>query len=490
MTLSLDRFQALFQQSAIAIQIYDKTGKCVEVNDAWETLFESKKAQLEGYNVLEDPQVHETGVIHCFRRAFAGEIVHVPATYYDPKLSGKVGRGRWLESIFSPVRDNSGEVYEVAILFSDITDLKLAQEELARSRDHFKTIFDHVPEGILVQDKNFKVVYANPAAAKLSGIPSPESWLDKNAIPDHYEFIKENGEPFPLDEFPARRALRGEPDLGETKIYSRNLRTGEMKTAAVSARPILDQSGIPYQAVSVFRDITENLRIERELKEALESKNLFFSVASHELRTPITAMKLNTQLLHLQYPQVSMETVTKLDRQVGKLSKLVEEMLDISRLARGRLELVKRPVNLSHLTKEVLYGMMDQLKLAAITVTMNIADDLEGEWDPDRLEQVLENLLTNAIRYARKCPLHVRCSDAGDKVILEVCDQGPGIHPEDHEKIFNRFERSRSFGERSGMGLGLFIVKEIVTLHGGTISASNLNTGGARFLIELPKKNG
>jgi len=194
--------------------------------------------------------------------------------------------------------------------------------------------------------------------------------------------------------------------------------------------------------------------------------------------------------MHLTFPQISLDAISKLDRQVNKLSKLVDDMLDISRLSRGRLELNKKEMNLSSLTREVLYGMMDQLKLAGITLTMSVPDNVTGFWDPDRLEQVVENLVTNAIRYARKTPLTVRVSESQEKAILEVCDQGPGIPQEDHEKIFNQFERSRSIAERSGMGLGLFIVKEIVTLHGGTVSVSNLNTGGARFIVELPRMRG
>jgi signal transduction histidine kinase len=130
--------------------------------------------------------------------------------------------------------------------------------------------------------------------------------------------------------------------------------------------------------------------------------------------------------------------------------------------------------------------MTDQLKMASIPLTLKINENVSGHWDPDRLEQVLENLITNAIRYARNSPLYVSLSIEEKFAVLEVCDQGPGIPEEDHEKIFNRFEQLRSFGERSGMGLGLYIVKEIVSLHGGKISVSNLNKGGTRFVIELP----
>jgi signal transduction histidine kinase len=128
--------------------------------------------------------------------------------------------------------------------------------------------------------------------------------------------------------------------------------------------------------------------------------------------------------------------------------------------------------------------------MASIHYSTEISENVIGYWDADRLEQVVENLITNAIRYAPNCPLSLKISKTLDSAILEVIDQGPGIPTEDLDKIFNRFERSRSFGERSGLGLGLYIVKEIVSQHGGKISVSNLNTGGAWFLIELPLRQG
>lgn len=185
-----------------------------------------------------------------------------------------------------------------------------------------------------------------------------------------------------------------------------------------------------------------------------------------------------------------MDAISKMDRQVTKLSKLVDEMLDISRITRGKLELRKKEINLAQLTREVVFGMMDQLKLAGIPVNLNLPEKVMGLWDPDRLEQVLENLITNAMRYARKSPLYVKVSTLNQTALIEFCDQGPGIPPEDHQRIFNQFERLGAGSDRGGLGLGLYIVKEIVTLHGGSISVSNLNTGGARFLIELPIHQG
>ncbi len=475
----INRYQALFLQNAIAIQIYNLEGKTVEVNDAWEKLFASKKSELENYNVLEDPQVKATGVYDCFMRAFAGEVVHVPPSYYDPTKSGKIGRPRWLEAILSPVRDNEDKVIEVAVIFNDITDLRSSQDQL-------KTILQHVPEGLLVQDANHKVIIANDTAARMAGLNSADDWTSKDAVIEFHEYLTEDDQPYPVEELPSRRVLRGDVDFLETIIKFRNKKTGEVRTSAVSTRAIHDENGKPYQSVSIFRDITEKIRIDTQLREALDSQNLFFSVASHELRTPLTALKLNTQLMYMTYPNISMEGIAKVDRQVGKITRLVNEMLDMSRIARGALELNLKETNFSILTSEVLYGMTEQLKVASITLTTDISENVTGIWDPDRLEQVVENLVTNAIRYAPNRPLFVKLSILQEKAVLEVCDQGPGISSEDIDKIFNRYARSRSFGERSGLGLGLYIVKEIITLHGGSVSVSNLNTGGARFLVELP----
>lgn len=482
-----NRLEALFHQSSVAIQIYDRSGYCIDVNDAWEKVFHSRKADLEGYNVLEDPQIKETGVLIHFKRAFAGHVVHVPATYYDPKLSGNDGRGRWLEAIFSPVRDGEGSVVEVAILFLDITDRMESQFAEARTLEQMRIVFDHLPEGVIVEDTDFNIVYANPTAIQMAGYKSLDDWLLEHPASSNYTIHTLDGSPFPVDELPSRIALSGSDEIPEVQMLVRYLNPPKEVYSSVASRPILDEDGKVRQIVTVFRDITEKILIDQALRDALEVKDLFFSVASHELRTPLTALSLTAKVLRYNQPNLPEDALDRLERQIGKLTRHVDEMLDFSRLTRGLLDIDPVDLDLVKLVGGVLKEYGDQFSLAGIDVRFEAPAKIQGRWDAARLEQALENLFTNVIRYAPGAPMEVKISHDSETVFIEVSDQGPGIPSEDLERIFYRFERSRFFGERNGLGLGLFITKEIVALHGGKISASNLNIGGARFLIELPR---
>lgn len=490
---SHNRFLALFEQSALPIQIYSSEGFCVAVNEAWERLFETTKDNLEGYNVLEDPQVHNIGVIDFFRRAFAGEIVYTSAKYFDPALSGKAGRARWLESIFSPVRYESGKVLEVAILYTDVTDTKKAELDLKESRDHLKVIFETVAEGIFAQDSSLRCVFANMTAARMAGYKDPEEWIGGAAIPQHIELLSEDGSPFPMDNLPARKIFSGNLAPGEISIRFRNTQTGEERISSVLTRPVLDSEGKPYLAVSAFRDITEQrlmqdnlLQSIKERDEALNAKDLFFSVASHELRTPLTSLKLQLHILEMGYEDVREETFRRANRQIDKLNRLVEDLLDISRISAGKLRLRKEKSDLGLLVKEVFEGLKAELAFAGISCRFNLEEKVIGHWDADRIEQVIENLVTNTIKYAGQTPAEVRVRRENENAILELRDYGPGIPKVNHEKVFELFETSGPSKNTSGIGLGLHIVREITELHGGTVVVFNCEEGGSLFRVTLP----
>ena len=490
---SHNRFLALFEQSALPIQIYNSDGFCVAVNEAWEGLFDTTKDNLEGYNVLEDPQVHELGVIDFFRRAFAGEIVYAPTKYFDPELSGKKGRARWLDSIFSPVRYDSGNVLEVAILYRDVTEGKSAEQELQASRDQLKVIFETVAEGIFAQNASLKCVFANMMAARMAGYNSPEEWINSAAIPPHLEILSEDGQPFPLENLPARKIFAGDLAPKEISIRFRNNQTGVEKISSVLTRPVFDSSGKPYLAVSAFRDITdqklmqENLiRSINERDEALHAKDLFFSVASHELRTPLTSLKLQLHILEKGYEDVREQTFRRANRQIDKLNRLVEDLLDISRISAGKLRLRKEKSDLGLLVKEVFEGLKGELTEAGITCRYNLQENVIGLWDSDRIEQVIENLVTNTIKYAGQTPAEVRVFQENGNAILELRDYGPGIKRSDIGKIFDLFETSDASEKVSGIGLGLHIVKELTEHHGGSVTVQNCPDGGTLFRVSLP----
>ncbi|HZH13214.1 MAG TPA: ATP-binding protein [Archangium sp.] len=244
--------------------------------------------------------------------------------------------------------------------------------------------------------------------------------------------------------------------------------------------------------VSVAMD---NARLFQRAQEAITSRDTFLSIASHELRTPITSMKMQTQhmrkrIAHDDPAAFSPERVTRLvsqtERSIGRLSRLVEDMLDVSRIATGRLNMRFEQVDLSALTREVVERFGPQLSEAGHTLELHLTPVLVGRWDRDRLEQVLANLITNALKYAPGAPLKVTTLEVGTSAILEVEDRGPGIAPEDHHRVFERFERLSDASHVSGLGLGLHISRHIVEAHGGTIRVRSAVGQGASFVVELP----
>ncbi len=239
----------------------------------------------------------------------------------------------------------------------------------------------------------------------------------------------------------------------------------------------------------------ENARLYHEAQEAVRIRDEFLSIASHELRTPLTPLQLHLQSLrrtlatasHEGLPVESLAAKVEIaERQQKRLSRLVAELLDISRIRLGKLELQPEEVDLSKAVADVVARYQMELSQAGCTVNVSAPERLTGWWDRSRLEQVVTNLVTNAARFGQGKPIDICVTEEGPMVRLVVKDRGIGIAPEDQQRIFERFERaaSRNFG---GLGLGLYIARQIVEAHGGTIRVSSELGVGSSFTVELPR---
>jgi signal transduction histidine kinase len=261
----------------------------------------------------------------------------------------------------------------------------------------------------------------------------------------------------------------------------------------------------PFRPITLVSTLQVSMRARRRqyqvrdlLKkqaEATRVRDEFISVASHELKTPLTSLKLQTQLnqrlITRADPAVYQPTrVKKLveitDNQVNRLVRLVDDMLDVSRMNTGKLSVNKKEVNLSRLVKDIIDRTMPQITAAGCTLSVALDPDTTGEWDPYRIEQVFGNLLSNAIRYAAGKPIHIKTVRERKLCRLIVRDEGMGISAEDQKKIFNRFERAEAAANITGLGLGLYICREIVEAHGGNISVQSELGKGSTFTVTLP----
>jgi PAS domain S-box-containing protein len=247
--------------------------------------------------------------------------------------------------------------------------------------------------------------------------------------------------------------------------------------------------------VKVTRDLTERVRAQHErlrlahAEEAIRLRDEFLSIASHELRTPLTALQLQLESLDELTgagPSRLSAKVAGAVRSTQRLGVLIDSLLDVSRIATGQLSLRPHEMDLPAAVEQLLDGLRDGADRAGSQLILSGVESLRGEWDQIRVEQLVTNLVANAIKYGAGRPIEVTVEREADSAVIAVRDHGPGIAPEDMQRIFDRFERASSVRHHGGFGLGLYVSREIVRAHGGRIEVENAEDGGARFTVRLP----
>jgi signal transduction histidine kinase len=235
----------------------------------------------------------------------------------------------------------------------------------------------------------------------------------------------------------------------------------------------------------------ENSRLLQQATRAVALRDEFLSIAGHELNTPLTTLKLQLTSLaaRAHEPAQLAHRVQSVHRQVDRLVRQVGTLLDVSRLSAGRLVLERERVDLVALTREVA-GQLAPQEGAAGTITLKAPECLELEGDRLRLEQVVGNLLSNALKYGAGRPVEVQLLSQAAHARLTVRDEGIGIPPEHHARVFERFERAVSTRHFGGFGVGLWIVREVVHAHGGSVRVQSAPGQGATFTVELPLSAG
>ncbi len=239
----------------------------------------------------------------------------------------------------------------------------------------------------------------------------------------------------------------------------------------------------------------DNVRLFNDTQQAVQLRDEFLSVAAHELRTPVTSMRGFSQTLlrladkgQILDQERIVQSLRTIDSQSTKLATLIEQLLDISRIEAGRLVLAKQDNDLSALLQSIVTEM--QRRTSQHTLTLNCPDSFHATVDPVRLEQVLVNLLDNAIKYSPKGgSITVIATPGAEEIEISVQDNGIGIPPERRQNLFNRFYQAHGDGTLGGMGLGLYISRQIVELHSGSLTAEFPAQGGTRMIICLPTHN-
>lgn len=240
--------------------------------------------------------------------------------------------------------------------------------------------------------------------------------------------------------------------------------------------------------VLIFYVFYVQLKLQRKLELSVTLRDEFIAIASHELKTPLSAMKLQAQMLHRYENQKDkFEWMTKMfNKEINRITKVVDELLEISRITSGQLSMNRSESNLGQVVRETIYLLQEEFESAKQDIQTEIEDDVTGNWDELRLSQVVINFLTNAKRYGEGKPIIVKVYKDNNQAVLSVKDHGIGISEEDQAKLFHRFERLKRDRNVSGLGMGLFITRKIAEAHSGRIEIISTPGQGSEFRFIFP----
>jgi len=364
-----------------------------------------------------------------------------------------------------------------------------ADAVLAEQREWFRTTLASIGDAVIATDTQGQVTFLNSVAASLTGWSQSEA--AGQPIAAVFNIINEQSRN-PVED-PTRRALAQGTVVGLANHTLLIARDGSELPIDDSAAPIRDAQGQVVGAVLVFRDITQRKASEQILREADRRKDEFLATLSHELRNPLAPIRNAVQILNAKGPS-ELEFVWArdvIDRQVAHMTRLVDDLLDVSRIAANKLRVQKERVALATIVEMAVETSQPAMGAANHQLTVSLPlEAIHLEADATRLAQVFANLLNNAARYTENGgAIALVAEREGDDAVVSVRDNGIGIHAEIMPHIFEAFSQGSTTLERSqsGLGIGLALSKALVELHEGTITARSNGPGkGSEFMVRLP----
>ena len=396
---------------------------------------------------------------------------------------------RWHLVRALPIRDERGTIVMWVGTATDIDDQKRAQDQVRASEERLSFALAAARMGTYDWDIVHNRIVWPEQTESLFGLAPGEF----NGTWEHVSALVHPEDVANIADAVVQHGATGGPYEYEYRVIWPKDRS--VHWLYTYGRTVCDDRGQPLRSIGVVLDITHRKRMEDDLRSAVRARDEFLSIASHELKTPITSLKLQLQMTqraidpatHKAPPPEKLAKVLDIStRQVLRLESLIEDLLDVARIQPGKLSLHYEPVQLAALIREVSERAEPQLIESNTPLHLDIDENIIGRWDRSRIEQVVVNLVSNAIKYAPGKPIEIRTRLAGEIARLEIADHGEGIPPEKHGIIFERFERVASPQHVTGLGLGLFIVKQIVEAHAGSITLDSDMGRGCTFIIMLP----
>lgn len=409
-------------------------------------------------------------------------LLGAPIIATDDRVLGVIVLGLLVPHRFSGAEVKKLDAFssQIASILETMSATGEREFELQQARDEqrrLERVIAAIPEAVVVVAPDRSVVAANAVAGSLFGEGIDTSFSQQLRAPD--------GSVFDIEQLPIERAMESrEPVEGVELAIARA--NGHPLPLLASAAPILDQQGNVTAVVGAFRDITT-------LKEANRIKDEFVSVVSHELRSPLTPIRGYVQLVARELARegnhdLQVQRLNSIDGHVVRLARLVDDLLDVSRLRAGSLEIRPIETDLVELCRDVVQVRSvgeHETRLAFVARQESVT----GLWDPDRIQQVIDNLIGNALKYSPDAgTVNVTVDRDQSNAIISVIDEGPGISETDRQNIFGAFFRTSdaTSSQAPGLGLGLYICRELVRAHDGSIEVLEAPGGGAEFRVTLP----
>jgi PAS domain S-box-containing protein len=482
-------FKDLFENTSDLIHFLTVEGNIEFVNPAWLKTLEYQLYEVEGksiYNYIH-PNFQEK-----YNQARASAILDCGNVEVETAFITKTGKTIIGEGQIGCSYDSGKAIYTRCV-FKNITDRRLAEKQIEESEKRLKSFFHSGPDAVIVINEQQLILEWNPKAEIIFGYSVDEvigKPLSETIVPHQYREAHIKGM--------AHFLKTGEgPVLNKTLELTALHKKGHEFYINLSVSNV--KLGNEWVFIAFLSDISERKKTEESLirKEAEllkvklleERKDEFISIASHELKTPLTTIKAYTQLaisLSEGCSPVIVQYLQKVDQYAGKVNYLINELLDVSRIQAGKLSLTETDVQVESFIPEVLNSI--QHITQTHTIILNSIEAAQVKIDTIRLEQVITNLISNAAKYSPgKDKIIVNSVKKDNSIVISFTDFGIGIPKEKISKIFDRFYRVDEVSkEFSGLGIGLYVSAEIIKQHGGKIWAESVEGEGSTFFISLP----
>ncbi len=469
------RFQAnILQHIRDSVIVTDLQGNITYWNEGADRIFGFAQEEMIGQNVaLLFPNIEVPLLTHGLQQIAAGQDY---ASQWQKRRQD--GTEIWIEVKVTLLHDEQGEACGLLGVAKDISQRKLAEDQVRRSKDQLEAILKNVGDGILVQDATGKIIYVNQAVASRLGFASIDDVLasEPYAFLEWFDVTDEDGQPFDPAHFPGRRAVMGEDNPQVTIRYAHKY-THEVQWNLIRSTLVRERDHTPLFVISVMQDITQ-------LKELEQRKDEFIMHISHELRTPLTALSGFLQIINDFRSQLDESTMTTfLSRSLQnceELTLLVNEVLEVLQFRHDTRPAPAEALALRFIVREVIAQLGPQ-KEQEYSLQLNIPEGVTVWANRQHLYQVLRNLLSNVFKYApQQTPVTISAiiqegfadgTTSVPSVTISIQDAGPGIPLVEQQQLFEKFSRLKRdlASPIRGTGLGLYICKQLVERMGGRI---------------------